>query len=122
MTKLTAAQERARRSLAVQVKSEGGTIESCRLVVDLTDIAEEDREIAEIEQQDLIGFYEIDDNPTWEWEKLDYRRAEPKIQYFANVYPTGPGMYVSQGFGSKEAAKESALDGCYRVAVKMVEA
>ncbi len=122
MTKLTNAQERARRNLAIQVKAEGGTIESCLLNVDLTDIAEEDRELAEIEQLDLIGIWEIDDTPTWNWENRDYRRTEPKIQYFANVYPTGPGQYVSQGFSSKEEAKDSAIDGCYRVAVKMVEA
>jgi len=113
--------ELARRAFVMQVQSEGCSVISCSLVVDLTDIAEEDREIAEIEQQDLIGIFDIDDNPSWDWEKRDYRIPEPKIQFFANIYPTGPGRFASQSFDSEEEAKSSAFEGAYRTAVKMIE-
>ena len=113
--------ELARRALVNQVHGEGGAIESCLLAIDLTDIAEDDREFVEAEQMDLIGIFNIDDNPTWEWEKRDYRIPEPKIQFFANIYPTGPGRFASQSFGSEEEAKDSAFEGAYRTAVKMIE-
>jgi len=113
--------ELARRNLVMQVQAEGGAIESCLLAIDLTDIAEDDREFAEAEQMDLIGIFNIDDNPTWDWEKKDFRIPEPKIQFFVNIYPTGPGRFASQSFGSKEEAEESSFDGAYRTAVKMIE-
>jgi len=113
--------EQARRNLVMQVHAEGGEIESSLLEVDLTDIPESDIEAAEAEQMDLVGVWKLDYIPTWDWEKVDYRIPEPKIQFFVNIYPTGPGRFASQSFGSQEEAMDSAFDGAYRTAVKMIE-
>ena len=113
--------EQARRNLVMQVQAEGGEIESCLLEVDLTDIPESDIEAAEAEQMDLVGVFSIDYIPDWDWGKRDYRIPEPKIQFFVNIYPTGPGRFASQSFGSQEEAIDSAFDGAYRTAVKMIE-
>jgi hypothetical protein len=108
--------EQARRNFIIQVHSEGGHIES--LYRDLP--VDEDPEMTE-EQMESALEWSHDPMPIWNWEILDYRVPEPKIIIYANIYPIGPGMFSSQCFGTELEAQESAFDGCYRKAVKLIE-
>lgn len=109
--------ERARRAGTHQVHGEGGDIESC-----LRDIPESDMDDLDEEQINLIGLWELDYNPSWDWKNRDYRTVETKVEFWGNLLLVGPGKFTIQCYGSKIEAEESSFEGVYRTAVKLIEA
>jgi len=109
--------EKTQRLFVMQASMHGCSIDSRALALD----AEEEEVLSEEEKIDALAFA-IDDSPTWEFEKREYRVSILNIETWTNWQPTGGGPHIPLAYPTREEAINNALPGCTRVAIKMVPA